>query len=161
MKPSVFRSYMYYLARARSEFYVHSPFVYALMTRCINGPGKRAFESRDKLFDRLGQYLEKQYGRTRLVRCTEKASISAFAAKVPETIGDADTKCTRRRIADILPMESIVVFVDKPYATAQREKEWNDACAQSDITLTIDLFRVGIVFPFRDMEKEHFCLRYF
>ena len=145
MKPSVFRSYMYYLARARSEFYVHSPFVYALMTRCINGPGKRAFESRDKLFDRLGQYLEKQYGRTRLVRCTEKASISAFAAKVPE----------------IMPMESIVVFVDKPYATAQREKEWNDACAQSDITLTIDLFRAGIIFPFRDMEKEHFCLRYF
>ena len=137
MKPSVFRSYMYYLARARSEFYVHSPFVYALI--------KRAFESRDKLFDRLGQYLEKQYGRTRLVRCTEKASISAFAAKVPE----------------IMPMESIVVFVDKPYATAQREKEWNDACAQSDITLTIDLFRAGIVFPFRDMEKEHFCLRYF
>ena len=50
-------SYMYYLTAARSEYFVHSPFVYTLMTECLRKKRRFFPENRDRLLKRLSDYL--------------------------------------------------------------------------------------------------------
>lgn len=140
---SYFWSYTYYLTQARSEYYVHSPFVYTLMCECL----KRPFpvvrpERRERLYERLREFLVRSHAAACLTRIPpERPIVAAFT--------------------DLDQTDRTAVFVDLPHRDKAREAEWEALCADPDIALTIDLFRVGLVFPTREMDKEHFCLRYF
>lgn len=135
-------SYLYYLTAARSEYYVHSPFVYTLMTRCLRKKRRFPPESRDQLFRRLSDYLA----------ATEPGlDIRRIAPDEP----------IKNSPATALTAKNTIWFIDLPHKGGLRETQWNDLCRDPDIVLTIDLFRVGLVFPHREMRKEHFCLQYF
>lgn len=56
--------------------------------------------------------------------------------------------------------DSILIF-DDIYWSAEMEKAWNEIKAHAAVTLTVDLFHIGIVF-FRkeNRQKEHFVIRY-
>ena len=140
---SYFWSYMYYLTQARSEYYVHSPFVYALMCDCLKRPGAHIRpESRDRLCERLGGFLLRSHAAVQLTRIPPGRPINDTFRGLKEA-------------------ERAAVFIDLPHRDKTREADWNALCADPKIALTIDLFRVGLAFPCRDMDKEHFCLRYF
>ncbi len=133
---------MYYLTAARSEYFVHSPFVYTLMTECLHKKRRFFPENRDRLLKSLSDYLS----------ATEPGlDILRIAPDVP----------VKNIPAAALTAENTMLFIDRPHKGTQREAQWNDLCRNPDIILTIDLFRVGLVFPRREMRKEHFCLRYF
>jgi hypothetical protein len=41
------------------------------------------------------------------------------------------------------------------------EEAWADICADHRVTLTIDLFAIGLVFVRKEqLEKQHFTIRY-
>lgn len=135
-------SYMYYLSAARSEYFVHSPFVYTLMTECLRKKRRFFPENRDRLLERISGYLAAAEPDLNILRITP----------------DEPIKHSR---TTTLTAENTMLFIDLPHKGTQREAQWNDLCRNPDITLTIDLFRAGLVFPRREMRKEHFCLRYF
>lgn len=140
---SYFWSYTYYLTQARSEYYVHSPFVYTLMCECL----KRPFPSfgtndRERLYERLREFLVRSHAAARLTRIPSGQPIGTTFKGLDQT-------------------DRTAVFIDLPHRDKAREADWEALCADPNIALTIDLFRVGLVFPTREMDKEHFCLRYF
>ena len=57
--------------------------------------------------------------------------------------------------------EHSVLIFDDIYWSSEMEKAWDDIKKQAEVTLTIDLFHVGIVF-FRkeNKQKQHFTIRY-
>ncbi len=57
--------------------------------------------------------------------------------------------------------ENSLLIFDDIYWTAGMTKAWEEIKAHAAVTLTIDLYKVGLVF-FRkeNKQKEHFCLRY-
>lgn len=135
-------SYIYYLTAARSEYYVHSPFVYTLMTECLCKKRRFPPENRDRLLKRLSDYLSATEPGLDILRIAPDDPVKNIPAAA-------------------LTAENTMLFIDRPHKGAQREAQWNNLCRDPDITLTIDLFRVGLVFSRREMRKEHFCLRYF
>jgi predicted O-methyltransferase YrrM len=57
--------------------------------------------------------------------------------------------------------ENSLLIFDDIYWTASMTKAWEEIKAHPTVTLSIDLYKVGLVF-FRkeNKQKEHFCLRY-
>ncbi|HTA62149.1 MAG TPA: class I SAM-dependent methyltransferase [Bacteroidia bacterium] len=57
--------------------------------------------------------------------------------------------------------ENSVLIFDDIYWTADMTKAWEEIKAHPAVTISIDLYKVGLVF-FRkeNKQKEHFCLRY-
>ena len=56
--------------------------------------------------------------------------------------------------------ENSVVVLDDIYWSAEMKTAWQQVCAHQSVTLSIDLFRLGILFFRKDRAKEHFILRY-
>lgn len=139
---SYFWSYLYYLTEARSEYYVHSPFVYALMSDCLRKKRRLVPESRDRLFERVRDYLEARDSAAEIHRILPRQPIADAFRRLP---------CS----------ENTAVFIDVPHRDRRREAQWTALCEDPEVALTIDLLRAALVFPRRAMDKEHFCLRYF
>ena len=112
------------------------------MTECLKKKRRLVPESRDRLFARIQDYLSSSDFPSKLYRILPGESIEEAFRRIP------------RR-------EDTVVFIDSPHQSLKREAQWNALCADPQVILTIDLFRVGLVFPSHPMSKEHFCLRYF
>ena len=57
--------------------------------------------------------------------------------------------------------EHSVLIFDDIYWSSEMEKAWTEIKKQKEVTLTIDLFYIGIVF-FRkeNKEKQHFTISY-
>lgn len=138
-----FWSYVYYIACARSEYYVHSPFVYTLMTECLNRKNRYLPENPTRLHARIQDYLQEKDPAWQIHRIDRLTDIDKTLSAQPT--GSTFT----------------AFFIDSPHATPRRERQWEAAIDNPDLSLTIDLFRAGLIFPHREMNKEHFCLRYF
>lgn len=64
------------------------------------------------------------------------------------------------RIIPLLPNEGCIVF-DDIHWSREMEEAWADICADHRVTLTIDLFAIGLVFIRKEqLEKQHFTIRY-
>lgn len=53
----------------------------------------------------------------------------------------------------------VMVFDDIYWSTGMM-RAWKEICADERITLSIDLYQLGLVFPKPEFEKQHFVLRY-
>ncbi|MBE7177211.1 MAG: class I SAM-dependent methyltransferase [Mucilaginibacter polytrichastri] len=69
---------------------------------------------------------------------------------------------TLRYFSWILPKlhESSLVIFDDIYWSAEMKRAWANIKAHPDVTLTIDLFWIGLVYFRKGREKEHFTVRY-
>lgn len=56
--------------------------------------------------------------------------------------------------------EGMVIVLDDIHATEEMESAWEEIKAHPGISLTIDLFRLGLVFFRAGMKPQHFRLRY-
>jgi predicted O-methyltransferase YrrM len=64
------------------------------------------------------------------------------------------------QILPLLPNEGCIVF-DDIHWSGEMEEAWADICADHRVTLTIDLFAIGLVFVRKEqLEKQHFTIRY-
>lgn len=56
--------------------------------------------------------------------------------------------------------EDSVFVIDDIYWSAEMLRAWRDICRHPEVTLTIDLFQLGLVFFRRKQPKQHFSLFY-
>lgn len=77
--------------------------------------------------------------------------------------GNHTYEATIRYFNELLKItdENSVLIFDDIYWTPQMTQAWEEIKAHTAVTLSIDLFKVGLVF-FRkeNKQKEHFCLKY-
>ncbi|MDD4820253.1 MAG: hypothetical protein PHD21_05410 [Flavobacteriales bacterium] len=138
MSLSYIYSYLYYISEARNQYFVHSPFVYSMMTQCINKRYFLFYDTPKKLLARFTAFMEQEHANIDVIG--KEKDLGTYCSAVFNA-GD-------------------VLFIMSPHCGKNREKAFNALCERKDITLSIDLFHVGIVFPHRDMVKEHFILKY-
>ncbi len=68
---------------------------------------------------------------------------------------------------DFLPQQAIdsattqsVVLIRKPHASRGSTAHWNALCARPEVTLSIDLYEIGLLFFRKEFRvKQHFMLR--
>jgi predicted O-methyltransferase YrrM len=64
------------------------------------------------------------------------------------------------QILPLVPNEGCIVF-DDIHWSREMEEAWAEICADQRVTLTIDLFAIGLVFVRKEqLEKQHFTIRY-
>ncbi len=56
--------------------------------------------------------------------------------------------------------ENSIVVLDDIYWSPEMKQAWNEIKKHSSVTLSIDLFRIGILFLRKDRNKEHFRLHF-
>lgn len=143
---------------AKSRHGTHSPFVYRLVDELIY-PKRRMGEPRHKVL-RLTERLIKQFGPQQIYYTD--------AAKLPE--GRLDFVVTHGsdagRISDNLTqlwpqlhVDSVLV-VEGIYRNAGMKRLWQSIQTKAEVTVTVDLLRVGLVFFHLGQAKEHFRIRY-
>lgn len=64
------------------------------------------------------------------------------------------------QILPLLPNEGCIVF-DDIHWSREMEEAWAEICADQRVTLTVDLFAIGLVFVRKEqLEKQHFTIRF-
>jgi predicted O-methyltransferase YrrM len=69
---------------------------------------------------------------------------------------------TLRYFEQILPAlseEAVVIFDDIHWSEGM-EKAWNEICQRPEVTISLDLFSLGVVFVSKKFSKEHFVLKF-
>ena len=132
-------SYLFYLCQARSEYYVHSPFVYSVMQNCIRERSIFHIGEAHRISERIKKHLAIADGNIEII--DDDHSINTY-------------------VNSTTPPTSILI-IKNPHTSRHREKLFSALCQREDISLSIDAFFNGIIFPVRDMKKEHFVLNYF
>jgi len=76
--------------------------------------------------------------------------------------GDHQYLSTINYVNQLLPhlAESSVLVLDDIHWSAAMNKAWNFVKQLPQVTVTIDLYRMGIVFFHKGQSKEHFTLRF-
>jgi predicted O-methyltransferase YrrM len=55
--------------------------------------------------------------------------------------------------------ENTVIILDDIRWSASMEKVWKEIISQNEVSASIDLFRMGIIFFRKDINKRHFKIR--
>ncbi len=156
-----FHYYLDYLKHsltANSRHGTHSPFVYRLVDEVVyrkREPGEQG-DKASRLIERLIKWFRPQQ------------VVYIGAAEVPD--GPLDFIIVRRddteRINDSLNqlwpqlhVDSVLV-VEGIYRNAGLKRLWQSIQAKPRVTVTVDLFHVGLVFFHLGQAKEHFQIRY-
>lgn len=56
--------------------------------------------------------------------------------------------------------ENTLIVLDDIYLSREMGQAWRDVKASKDVTITIDLFRFGLIFYNRGIDKQDFIIRY-
>lgn len=90
--------------------------------------------------------------------CSETATISLLFID-----GDHNKEATIRYFETCLPyiQENTIIILDDIYWSEGMTQAWNHICKHEDVQLSIDLYRLGILFFRKEQkQKEHFTLWY-
>lgn len=123
-----------YFFKAGDQHSVHSPFVYHLLTDCIQQIPKKT--SLKNYFNKIQQYLEtRSYS---LHYCS-----NILELKTKETTADS---------------EPLAYFISDIHKNKGTQQEWNSITKDKNIQISIDFWSFGLIFEKKDQEKEHFVL---
>ena len=56
--------------------------------------------------------------------------------------------------------EGTVLVIDDIHWSGGMEKAWNEICQRADVSVTIDLYRLGLVFLRKGLSKQNFIIKY-
>lgn len=181
-------SYIQFLLNSTNEHGVHSPFVYNLITKCFYSTKPIIAEHNDKaltkkqlvLFYRLFNYLKT----ARLLVLGDKAGnvtenlriageslnmrlwFCSTMARVPggidmgviaESQRENILSCFDQLLNDV--NNNTICLIPNIHASAEMEEAWIIIQEHPMVTLTIDVYDMGLVFFRREQVRQHFNIR--
>lgn len=156
MKP--FFPYLKFLLKSTNQHGVHSPFVYDLVTKCFYGktkyPELTSHNKTQKLFLRIVDYFKPETIWEVNDTSVEKPFTETFdLVSFPQP----DLK-NFEQLLPTLTNDSVWVFF-KIHSNSENEKTWKEIKNHEKVTVTVDTFRLGLVFFRKEQRKEHFTIR--
>lgn len=133
--------YLKFLAKSVSKHGVHSPFVYDLVTKCLNKKEKE-----------LNKEVPKS---TRIA----KKVINYFNTK--EYVFLKDSFCKINEVENLLEQfdnDSYMIIKD-PYQSKSRRLLWNQLIQLETVSVSVDTFYIGLLFVRKEQPKQHFAIR--
>ena len=180
------KKYIEYQWKAKTKYYLHSPFVYQFYLNVLEGEVDTSIEEKQgKLLYRLTKYFNLQ----NILIVGDSGSISKYFKLANQKINITSKQNSGKQIQteshsvfDLIlfdnnfSKETILeyfhqslsninqnsIFILKDiYGSKEINKTWKEIKAHPQITLTLDIFQFGICF-FRKgkLAKENFVLRY-
>lgn len=143
---------------ANTRHGTHSPFVYRLLDEVIYAE-RRANEPLDKI-ERLMMRLRGRFTPGHEHRLG--AGLPPHAVDFITMDGISDTETEQAQLQQLWPRLHLgsVLVVRNMYCDTARKKLWRMIQAKPEVTVTIDLFHVGLVFFHKGQAKEDFKIRY-
>jgi hypothetical protein len=179
------RKYFVYQRKAKTKYYLHSPFVYQFYLNVLEGDNEPS-SIKDKyhlLLYRLVKYFHSQNilltnnsedMRSACLLANPNANIISASADLssfeqstsPDLVffGNADTKASL--LSDFRASlqhanENSIFIIEGIYRNKQMNEAWMEIMQHPRVRLTIDVFQLGICFFRKDkIAKEDFVLRY-
>ncbi len=181
-----FKNYLEYQWRAKTKYYIHSPFVYQFYLNVLEGNVEVSVKGKHgKLLYSLVNYFHPQNilivgdsgGSTRyLTLANPEAKIISIRIST-ETIQPKDystldlilfeSSCSKAITLKYFHQclsgitENSILILEDIYLNKERNDIWKEIKQHPSITLTIDVFQFGICFFRKEkLAKENFVLRY-
>lgn len=132
-----------FLLCAKNQYNIQSPFLFELYTEVI------AARLDDKRCAALGIGRRDRYGQLRYKLANHyQARPATEHAELP----GAD---------DVLLMAdgSLAALVRRPHHSRECERRWKETVKDPAVTLSVDLYDVGLLFTSKKLSKQHFLLR--
>lgn len=187
-------SYFKFLMRSTNQHGIHSPFVYALVTKCLykkNKPLKNDLKQLKKeihaniqqsknvlIINKIVSYLDIK----NILIVNSKSSFLTASLKKnrPKTIVSqvSDTEQAHPDVFDAIyiddpnilehisakELDSIsnndsVVIVNNIHCSNNTVNQWRSFTESGHITVSIDLYYLGLIFFRKEQQKEHFVIR--
>jgi len=148
--------YLIHFVCSNSRHGTHSPFVYGLVDKVFYGK-RQPGEPRDKV-ERLI---------ARLISRFQPSAVYTLGDPLPQQLdfvvvkgGDPEwIKCQLDEILPNLNQHSVIVFKDI-YRSSGTKRLWREAKEEPAVTVTIDLFYVGLIFFHSGQARENFRIRF-
>jgi len=149
--------YLRHLLVANTRHGTHSPFVYRLVDEVFYLK-RQADEPRDKVLRLTGRLMERFAPRQVYRMDTRLPDGPLDFVIIPGSEADA-ISARLHQLWPRLHADSVLV-VEGIYRHAGVKRLWQSIQAKPEVTVTVDLFHVGLVFFHLGQAKEHFRIRY-
>lgn len=160
-----FLSYLPFLFSATNQHGVHSPFVYAYVTKCLYKKNKLQLAVPLKTLLKSIAYFG--YGTVRLLendKVLEK-TVKANCPTISFTHNRSDVifgSIINFEINDIDSdklQNNTMLILDDIHKNRKNLENWEALKEQDEVRVTLDLFFCGVVFFRKEQAKEHFKIR--
>jgi len=162
-------SYIKFLLKSTNQHGVHSPFVYALVTRCFYD--KKRYEpygnmnKKQRLLYRLLKYFRPQS----ILEVSETPTLDVFGLAHPIhrevqystydfVYFDRPSLEDFERLLSTVGNDSIWVM-GRIYESEVTQQIWLAIKGKEEVSVTVDTFVYGLVFFRKEQQKEHFTIR--
>lgn len=132
-----------YILTAKTQYNIQSPFLFRLYNEILNS------RLNPKERERLGIAKGDRYAELRHM--------------IGDHYGATPVNACDWGVDDLFssPEVGLIGMVRKPHADKTREARWRELTQKEEVTLSVDLFDVGILFTSDKLSKEHVILRIF
>src|SRR5690606_10442712 len=155
--PRYYLDYIVHYLVSHSRHGTHSPFVYRLLEDVIYAP-KSEEEPVGKV-ERLIARIADRFGRNTVYRIGTPLPNQPLDVIVSDMLdGEALAACLQQLRPSI--HKQTVLVISGIYRNGNMKRLWQDLQKRPDVTVTIDLFRLGLVFFHDGQAKEHFRIRF-
>lgn len=130
-----------YILTAKTQYNIQSPFLFRLYNEILNS--RVSPKERERLGIAAGdRYAELLY------------MIGDHYGASPVEVGDWG-------VDDLVssPEVGLIGMVRKPHADKTHEAKWMELTQKKEVSLSVDLYDVGIIFTSNKLSKEHVILR--
>ena len=145
-----------YILTAKTQYDIQSPFLFELYNEVLNS--RLAKED----CKRLGITSGDRYAELRYKLCDHYAAENGERRTgIGERESDSLAEKARLDVDDILCSQEVglIGMVRLPHQDRQSEERWSSLVQMSEVTLSVDLYYVGIVFTYNKLSKQHILLR--
>ncbi|WP_190809313.1 hypothetical protein [Flagellimonas sp. S3867] len=159
------KSYLKFLLKSTNQHGVHSPFVFAFVTKCLYSKRKWRHKKTIKVLLKSIDYFD--FRSIKLDDPSLKEIIQHVNPKIMFASNKVDilyTKGLSKKRFDQLLSEQILhnnsmILIDGIHSNQKKEELWEDLIQIPNITVSIDMFHCGALFIRKEQVKEHFTIR--
>lgn len=150
-------AYLKFLFKSTNQHGVHSPFIYAFVTKCLYSKPKFKIEKHLSKTDHLIQRSISYFNATRTINLNtntltkKKYDVISFDAKQKVNF---DIKNIFKHIHN-----DTVLIIKNNYINKKAYQNWQAIKNQKTTTVTVDCFNISFVFFRKEQAKEHFRIR--